>query len=138
MRSCLLAFVSAALLVAADGADKDAQAIKGTWKLTRTISDGEERKGNKDDWVIITGDTITSRLQGEPESVMTYRLDSAARPPAMDIHFALGDGFVLIRAIYKLEGDTLTICYSLDGDPRPTTFHAAKGSGQGLVVLERR
>src|SRR5262249_57420201 len=42
-------------------------------------------------------------------------------------------------AIYKLEGDTLTICYIgyYDKGKRPAEFKAAKGSDRRVYVLKR-
>jgi len=46
------------------------------------------------------------------------------------------DGDHVVPGIYKLEGDTLTICTDEDG--RPTEFTANAGSGRQLMVLKRK
>lgn len=39
--------------------------------------------------------------------------------------------------IYKLEKSTLTLCYTMPGNPRPATFESPPKSGIYLVVWKR-
>jgi hypothetical protein len=39
--------------------------------------------------------------------------------------------------IYKLDGDTLTICLEARGNERPTEFATKEGSVANLIVLKR-
>jgi hypothetical protein len=41
------------------------------------------------------------------------------------------------RAIWKVDGDTLTICSATGGKPRPTTFDSPKGSTDFLYTFRR-
>ena len=42
-----------------------------------------------------------------------------------------------VLGIYKLDGERLTICMAIAGQPRPTVFKAEKGSGWTLQTFER-
>ncbi len=73
-----------------------------------------------------------------------YALDSTSQPKALDIDGSGGGG--PINAIYKLQGDRLTLCYgfgeglgqgSIEGSPRPTKFAADEKTNTALVVLKR-
>lgn len=39
--------------------------------------------------------------------------------------------------IYELRGDTLVLCYSIPGEPRPTEFASKAGTRLQLVTLKR-
>ena len=42
-----------------------------------------------------------------------------------------------IKAIYKIDGDTMTICYALDAGDRPTKFESKPDTKQFLAVYKR-
>jgi hypothetical protein len=42
-----------------------------------------------------------------------------------------------VRAIWKLDGDSLLLCEGFPGDKCPTEFKADEGSNRGLWVLKR-
>jgi hypothetical protein len=42
-----------------------------------------------------------------------------------------------VQAIWRVDGETLTLCEGRPGDARPTDFSARKGSGRALWVLKR-
>jgi uncharacterized protein (TIGR03067 family) len=70
---------------------------------------------------------------------MTCRLHPGQRPKAIDLTLAAGpDKGKTFLGIYKLEGDTYTICRPVDpGKERPTAFATRPGSGLMLVVWKR-
>jgi uncharacterized protein (TIGR03067 family) len=64
----------------------------------------------------------------------TFTLDATRTPKTIDLTPA---GAKPILGIYKLEKETLTICYGEPGKPRPTAFAAKAGSGHTLMVWVR-
>jgi uncharacterized protein (TIGR03067 family) len=68
----------------------------------------------------------------------TYKLIPAEKLKAMDITGAEGpnQGKTLL-AIYELTGDTLRICYDLEGKTRPSEFATKTGTQQLLVSYKR-
>jgi hypothetical protein len=72
------------------------------------------------------------QLRGRREEWL-LRVAGARSPRRLDI--AVVGGGRTMRGIYKLEGDTLTVCYARPGKPRPREFHNRE---QWLLVLKRK
>ena len=65
-------------------------------------------------------------------------LDAKAKPAALDLKIAAGpDVGKVVKAIWKLEGDTLTVCTAEPGKERPKEFKGAEGTGHTLLVFQR-
>ncbi len=68
----------------------------------------------------------------------TFTIDTAAKPMTLDIAFVEGpEAGNTAEAIWKLDGDALTICLGLVGSSRPAAFKTSPGSGHALEVLHR-
>jgi len=55
----------------------------------------------------------------------------------MDLYENEDERELTARAIWKVEGDTLTICQGLCGAPRPNEFSWPRRSDRVLMVLKR-
>jgi uncharacterized protein (TIGR03067 family) len=80
--------------------------------------------------------TFVALEDGGCQGAGTFETDPTAGLPALDMnqHGAVGT----LTGIWKVEGDTLTICVTRDAKGgRPAAFVAAPGSDWALVVLRR-
>jgi RNA polymerase sigma factor (sigma-70 family) len=121
----------------ADKPKEDKDAILGTWKVVKVEEDGkdasdtDEGKTFKSKPFSITGDKIV--LEGVFE--MTYKLDPAGKPKAIDLDNGGGKTW---DCVYSLDGDTLQICAPLKpGGDRPKEVASKEGSRTRLLVLKR-
>jgi uncharacterized protein (TIGR03067 family) len=155
MRINVLVVLVAGLLFPANAAPEDAarrdlKKLQGKWRYVSLVIFGQPVKdGLKGRTVEIKGKALTKGRFGTP-----FRLDPAKKPRAIDltekhtvVSFEGGvqktaEKEVVAPGIYRLDGDTLTICYDSGGpagEPeRPTKFASEPGSHVTLMVLRRQ
>jgi uncharacterized protein (TIGR03067 family) len=117
-------------------APKDEKAIVGTWTVVSFEEGGKKaaKEVTKQRKVIITADGKMKAKQGEKEQEFTLKLDPARKPKQFS---ATNDKGRTALGIYKLDGDTLTVCWARVG-ARPTAFASKKGTAVVLEVLKRQ
>ena len=139
--------ISAYLLLAAcskHGAtlnDPKADRLEGTWNCGSAIVDG---KALSDDTIKQLHLTLTeSRYKTEEKDEVlfdsTYTTNASMNP--MQINMVGTEGDLTgkeAQGIYFIQGDTLRICYTMPGKPRPTNFESHAGSGAYLMVWTRQ
>jgi len=117
----------------------DHEKIQGKWKMV--ANDGAESMT----FFVFEGSTLTTTKLFEGRNIMvttlglgsapldkwSYRLDEQHRPGWFDMTAPFP-----MRGIYDLNGDTLRICVSLEGN-RPTSFESKESSFDWLYVLQR-
>ncbi|HZY84580.1 MAG TPA: sigma-70 family RNA polymerase sigma factor, partial [Gemmataceae bacterium] len=118
-----------------DEAAKDEEKILGTWALVSYAEGGEKAPEAKirGAQVTFTADGKMTVKQGEQEQEFTYKLSPAQKPKEFSGTNAQGR---TVLGIYKLDGDTLTVCYDRGGD-RPAEFASNEGTKVVLEVLKR-
>jgi uncharacterized protein (TIGR03067 family) len=130
-------FVSIAcvLLVADDAAKEDLKKLQGEWVLESFKKEGEDlpAKGIKATSMIVKGEAWLYKSDLGDWSV-TFKIDPSRTPKTIDMTIGTGDEARLQRGIYKIEGDTLTICRAAGrgGEERPKAF---PGDHKGLVLI---
>jgi RNA polymerase sigma-70 factor (ECF subfamily) len=120
---------------AARAAQKDEGKILGTWLVA-----SDEWGGQKGAEGGLTGLRLTFAAAGKvtikhgnQEEEGAYKLDPAKTPRQIDV---TANGREL-PGIYKLEGDTLTLCVDHGGGARPTEFASKPGTEVHLLTLKR-
>lgn len=122
----------------ADPLQQAKQGLQGEWKVVEMIHDG--RPGDKE---VVTSSLIF--VKGDEMKILypygdvsaTFTLDPEAKPAAIDIKQLLNAKPILVKGIYKLEKDKLTICFGVVDQERPKEFKSINGSTTTLFVLER-
>jgi uncharacterized protein (TIGR03067 family) len=121
----------------ADDAKKALESLHGEWKIVSIVKDGvpgpadQVRKMS----ATISGNKLTVKRPGG-ERVQTISVNPNTTPASIDlVADPKKEGDQLIEGIWKLEKDTLTLCYGRGGDPRPKDFKS--GEGVAVTVLER-
>jgi len=125
--------------------DKPASAadLIGLWEHEQSFSNGRDQTQKRDaplryefrkdgTYVIYQGDKELVRPRG-------FTFDPKAEPAKLDTQTSAGKstGPSTTFAIYKIEGDRLTICKVHPGKARPTGFDAPDGSPNYIMTFRR-
>jgi uncharacterized protein (TIGR03067 family) len=115
---------------------KEEPTIVGEWSVADSIvggkSDGTVQRFPIDK-IVITAETWTVVRRGKDGPPTPIRFDPKAKPAELDFEPGPKPS---CACICKIEGDTLTICYILEGE-RPDTFDSPVGSNVRLMILKR-
>ena len=132
------------------GPRSDLEKMQGTWYRTRFVAGGEVQEEPPGDGTIVIKGT---HLQWPtPEDSWTMTLDPTRDPKWFAYRGNISSAKdplpsntdIAYRGIYRLEGDTLTICVFRGGKEkqfekyRPTKFESTPGSGVYLQVFKRK
>lgn len=141
-----LAVVAVLFVAGSVGADDkkneaDLKAMVGKWTVEKAEIGGkditEHLKVLK--FEIRDGGKYTAQV-GEEKDDGTFTVDAAKKPKEMDVKPNGGPHKgKLVKAIYKLDGDTLTICYDFDAEKgkRPEKFESKPDTMLLLVTYKR-
>ena len=117
----------------------DLKAMEGTWKVESAEAGGQKiESGDLMEIVVkITGDRYEVRIKDKLDGG-TLKLDETQKPKTMDATDTEGDDVgKVVKAIYELSGDTLRVCYALEGGERPTEMKTKEGSPLLLMTYKR-
>ncbi|MFT3881894.1 MAG: TIGR03067 domain-containing protein [Gemmatales bacterium] len=125
-----------------DGKKTELQSLQGKWNAVAYIEDGEAAtrlEKTPISWEF-KEDKLT--IRAEDQQVFTikgsFTLDPATKPKNIEIKIDKRDDFPeqTMPGIYKIENDTLVVCYATEGK-RPTAFESKAGSNLVLITLKQ-
>ena len=117
----------------------DLKDMTGTWKVESAEAGGKkiESEDLKEIVVKITGDRYEVKVKDKVDAG-TLKLDETQKPKSMDATDTEGlDAGKVVKAIYELSGDTLRVCYPMEGGDRPTEFATKEGSPLLMLTYKR-
>jgi uncharacterized protein (TIGR03067 family) len=119
-----------------DDAKKELEKLQGSWTIMKVERDGDDLGGLAGGAEMeIEGEKYTA-----PGIAASFKLDPSKDPKAIDISYTEGPAAgQTVKGIYKLEGDTFTICRALaESGDRPKEFSAPSGSSRMLFEFKRK
>jgi uncharacterized protein (TIGR03067 family) len=148
METCLVMVVGLTLMAAAadatakhdEGRGDDVKNIIGNWSCVSATVDGKPlgEKVVASLRLKMTAERYRTERDGEVLFDSTYKLDQEKSPRWIEMIGTEGDAAGKAGlGIYKLDGDSLTMCYTMPGGQRPKEFESAAGSGRFLIVWRR-
>lgn len=118
----------------------DLEMLQGEWAMVSGRMGGENlfRQLVTTARRSVTGDHVTVSIGGAVFLDAAFTVDADTDPKSMDYTLLAGPNRgATLAGIYRIDGDTLTICYHSAGGPRPTEFAAEMGDGRTLGVWRR-
>jgi uncharacterized protein (TIGR03067 family) len=142
--SCVLVVLATPLLVAGDDDDvrKELKALQGTWKAVALEAGGKPlpKEAIPDFTFVIGADGKSTGKMAKSEYSATITVNPKADPKTMDnVHESGAQKGKKQYAVYKLEGDKLTVCMTAPGraeGDRPKNFNT-QDTANVVFVFER-
>jgi uncharacterized protein (TIGR03067 family) len=144
MNTILLGLATVLAAPALKDDPKKDSGIVGEWTLESTSLAGKAAKiaANLRYEFTADGQWLIRRDGVEMKSApRQYKVDPKAKPATFDVTYHSPAGAAIaarnMLGIYKVEGDTLTICYTVGDGERPKSFEPEDGVRTAVMVLKR-
>ena len=142
LRPILVVLISAAAAASALAAEltDEQKKLQGSWRPTDArlgdIKIDEETLAKST--VLYEGDRFTITI-GDSVQQGTFAIDPKQSPKTLDLFYTSGpnNGSTTV-AVYEVDGDNLTVCYSLNSNNRPTELKSEGDQTRLLVKFERK
>jgi uncharacterized protein (TIGR03067 family) len=122
-----------ALVVAAPALKETDRPLLGQWVCTARTYNGQVGDPDPCVWEFAAGGKLLRRLKDDEPAEWRYIADPAKTPASIN----LSSGEEDVQAIYRVVGETLTVCYSHTAAERPTVFDSPKGAHLVLLTFKR-
>jgi uncharacterized protein (TIGR03067 family) len=136
--------VGLAISVGAPGKDpaaKDPPSLVGEWVGEKAVAGGKERpvpEGGITFTFAADGKLTVKEGKRDKNDTGTYKADPKKAPAEVDIIPPEDKKEPTVLGIYKLDGDTLTLCFGRGKEgSRPTKFESPEGSQTIVITLKR-
>ena len=119
---------------------KPTDPLQGEWKVVALTAIAKEAPKEEFEKMkaVVKDDVMTLTFKTDKSLDVTMKLDPKAKPATVDLVATEGGMEVTLPGIYKVEKDTLTICYEHNtAGKRPKEFKSEDGGRTVLIVLER-
>jgi len=141
----ITAIIAVIVATTAFAAEKEINAslasrVIGTWSCAAAKINGKSLPDTttKKLRLTMTDTRYKTERNGEVLFDSTYHLDVTKKPAHINMVGTEGDlAGKEAQGIIAVEGDTLKICYTMPGKPRPASFESATNSEAYLIVWER-
>ena len=114
--------------------------INGTYRCLSAVIDGKPLDASIVEQLQLTLSGELYRTAKGPQTLFEgrFRIDTAAEPWRIDIT-AIDGPFAgrSAEGLVQADGDRLTLCHTMPGQPRPSEFASPEKSGAQLVVWQR-
>mgnify|MGYP000567540699 CR=1 FL=1 len=141
MQSTLLAVALAISAPALKDPPKQEVKLAGEWIVESQVTGGRPLNSKLVRRYIFSAEgkwTMTSaKGKATPTLTRTFTIDATKKPPMIDMKLSAAATANAYTGILKIEGDTMTLCYSRNADERPTQFESPQDSTVVLIVLKR-
>lgn len=134
--------VAAGWAVADDKAvsEKVMKALQGAWAFESHILGGESAPADVLKSAVITfeGDKFTVKIGDKVAQAGTHKVDASKKPCTVDATVAEGEGKgTTMLGILELDGDTMKVCFDIEGKKRPERFESPDKSRHAVMVMKR-
>jgi uncharacterized protein (TIGR03067 family) len=119
-----------------EAAQKELKALHGRWRVEKYLMKDREESPPEEQVIKIKGRFLLTNGEVEAEFAA---IDPGTSPKCLDVNLRdPGRKDPIAEGVFKLDGDTLTICLYLgEGKNRPTGFDPPKDEEVMVAVLKR-
>ena len=117
----------------------DSELLQGEWRLMSGEYGGKTNDRSQDSpptTIRIEGDLLSEYVDGSFSTESRFTLDPDREPKRIALTYT-DEKEVTEVGIYRVEGDTLTLCRTLPRNDYPDEFKTAEGDSRTLQVFHR-